>query len=140
MGNAKVFFAVLLAGILFFSGCLKNSRPELCSEITDLTIKDSCFYGVALDKNEQSLCRQIKELEEKDNCLYDLAQGNFFQSKPVKKIFVSGPKQLCKNEMGLSEKDFCFHRQARATGNEVLCYFMSDSEKKESCLKDMEKS
>ncbi len=139
MGSLKLFFVLALVGVLFFSGCLKNSKPELCIEITDSTIKDSCFYGVALDKKDPALCRQVTELEEKDNCLFDLAQGNFFQSKPVKKIFVSDPKELCSNISDGVKKDFCFHKEARATGNETFCGFIMDSSQKESCLEDMEK-
>ncbi|MBI2597985.1 MAG: hypothetical protein HYW50_02210 [Candidatus Diapherotrites archaeon] len=129
---------LFVVSVLFLSGCLKNSKPELCAEIADSTIKDSCYYGVALDKKEPALCRQIQELEEKDNCLYDLAQGNFFQSKPVKKIYLKNAAVLCDKISDSIKKDYCFFKEARATGDETFCQYISGFSERESCLEELE--
>lgn len=135
---SKVLIGLFLVSLLVFSGCLKNSKPELCAEITDLQIKASCLYGVALDKKDATFCRQIQSVEEKDNCLFDLAQGNFFQSKPAKKFIAKNYGELCSNLETRESKDGCFYRTAITNQDSKLCFLIENGASKEGCLEDLE--
>ncbi len=76
-----VFIGVLLIGglIIYFSGPdnsgeSENNLPSSCKDIENITLRDSCYFNLAVLNKNLSACMLISDNWQKGDC-YDFVRG-----------------------------------------------------------------
>jgi hypothetical protein len=98
----------------------KRDDFQVCDEIDEAQLHDTCHAGFALNKTNLTLCKNVDSDDTRDQCFIDIA-------------YAMNQTEVCFNIINRETRDICIARRAISLKNSNDCYYINDLMTKSLC-------